>query len=196
MAASTSGAAAVRSRAVASVGARCARLEPSHGRWYFAVQLPGVDGKRTRVRRGGYASRAEAERACMELLRLPGPRAAARMWTVRRWLEFWLSEIEDRLCPSTVRSYRTIVYQHLIPHLGRGAVVDVADPCGCSGRWMRCPAGWVRGGRLTRPGGGEPDRAVLAQRVGRGATAGDDRTQPGMAAAVAERRPPARGRVG
>jgi integrase len=33
-------------------------------------------------------------------------------------LEFWLSEAEGRLRPSTVRSYRTIVYQHLIPRLG------------------------------------------------------------------------------
>jgi integrase len=87
--------------------------------WYFAVRVPGADGRRAWVRRGGYATRAEAERVCWEVLQLPGPRVQARAWTVRRWLEFWLSEVEERLRPSTVRSYRTIVYQHLIPHLGR-----------------------------------------------------------------------------
>jgi hypothetical protein len=44
------------------------------------------------------------------LLGLPSSQAVARMWTVRRWLEFWLSEVEGRLRPSTLRSYRTIVY--------------------------------------------------------------------------------------
>jgi integrase len=102
------------------LGVRCTRLgEDGHGRWYFAVQVPGMDGWRARVRQGGYATRAEAERACWEVQGLPGPQAQVRTWTVRRWLEFWLSEVEERLRPSTVRSYRTIVYQHLIPHLGR-----------------------------------------------------------------------------
>jgi integrase len=142
-------------------GVGCVRLvEPSHGRWYFAVQLPGVDGKQTRVRRGGYPSRSAAERACIELLRLPGPRAAARMWTVRRWLEFWLSEIEDRLRPSTVRSYRTIVYQHLIPHLGRDRLSTL--------RTVRVQRAMdvvsrrrVRGGRLISAGTVNRIRAVL-----------------------------------
>jgi hypothetical protein len=142
-------------------GARCFRLvEPSHGRWYLAVQLPGVDGRQTRIRRGGYASRAEAERACTELLLLPGPRAVARMWTVRRWLEFWVSEIEDRLRPSTVRSYRTIVHQHLIPHLGSERLstlrtVRVQRAMDAVSRRR------VRGGRLISAGTAHRIRAVL-----------------------------------
>src|SRR5207249_104988 len=83
------------------LGARCPRRpEPGHGRWYFAVMVPGVDGRRVRVRRGGFATRAQAERACWELLQLPSPKAVARTWTVRRWLEFWLSEVEGRLRPT------------------------------------------------------------------------------------------------
>lgn len=94
------------------------RGEPGHGSWYYAVQVTGPDGRRNRARKGGFASRSEAERAAWELLELPGPEAAARMWTVGRWLEFWLSEQESRLRPNTVINYRSIVRKHLIPALG------------------------------------------------------------------------------
>ncbi|BCB79623.1 tyrosine-type recombinase/integrase [Phytohabitans flavus] len=143
------------------LGARCALLaEVGHGRWYFAVQVDGVDGRRVRVRRGGFATRAEAERACWELLRLPGPEAVGRMWTVRRWLEFWLSECAGRLRPSTLRSYQTIVHQHLIPQLGlerlsklRTKMVQRAMDRICRTR--------VRGGRLIAAGTVGRIRAVL-----------------------------------
>jgi integrase len=134
--------------------------EPGHGRWYFAVQVPGVDGRRVRVRRGGYASRAQAERACWEVQGLPGPQAQVRTWTVRRWLELWLSQVEGRLRPSTVRSYRTIVYQHLIPQLGwerlsKLRTVQVQ-------RAMDAISGkQVRGGRLMSAGTVNRIRAVL-----------------------------------
>jgi Phage integrase, N-terminal SAM-like domain len=142
-------------------GARCPTLaEPGHGRWYFAVQVPGVDGRQVRVRRGGYASRAEAERACWEVRGLPSPQALVRTWTVRRWLEFWLSEVEGRLRPSTVRSYRTIVYQHLIPELGRERLsklrtVQVQRTMDVISRRR------VRDGRLISPGTVNRIRAVL-----------------------------------
>jgi hypothetical protein len=54
---------------------------------------------------------------------LPGPQAQVWTWTVRQWLEFWVSEVGERLCPSTVCGCRTIVYRHLIPHLGREPVL-------------------------------------------------------------------------
>src|SRR5258706_16372229 len=51
---------------------QCPKLaESRHGRWYFAVQVSGPDGRRQRVRRGGFATRAEAERACWELGQMP-----------------------------------------------------------------------------------------------------------------------------
>ena len=50
---------------------RCERLvDPGHGRWYFAVQMSTLDGRRARVRRGGFGSLAEAERARQVLLAL------------------------------------------------------------------------------------------------------------------------------
>ena len=100
-------------------GARCPRLgEPAHGRWYFATQITTPDGKRQRVRRGGFASRGRADHARQQLLALPDARAAGQVWTVARWLEYWLDEATDRLAPSTLRNYRTHVHRFLIPHLG------------------------------------------------------------------------------
>jgi len=101
-------------------GARCPRrVQQSHGRWYFSVRVSAVDGARVRIRRGGFAHRSQAEGACRELLRLPGAQAAARTWTVRRFLEFWLSKQTGRLRATTVRGYRWIVDRYLIPVLGR-----------------------------------------------------------------------------
>src|SRR5438874_7552065 len=152
--------AAVRRRA-GSWGARCPhRTEPGHGRWYFAVMVAGVDGRRVRVRRGGFATRAQAERACWDLLQLPGPQAVTRTWTVRRWLEFWLSEIDGQLRPTTVANYRWIVHRYLIPLLGgqrlgklRTKQVQRAMDVICRQR--------VRTGRLISPGSVHRIRAVL-----------------------------------
>lgn len=142
-------------------GARCSALsDPSHGRWYFAAWIIGVDGRRLRVRRGGFASRADAERACWDLLGLPSPQAVARMWTVRRWLEFWLSEAEGRLRPSTLRSYRTIVYGHLIPLLGSERLSKLRTRT-VQRAMDQIGRKRVRGGRLLAAGTVNRIRAVL-----------------------------------
>jgi integrase len=135
-------------------------MEAGHGRWYFAVQVDGVDGRRARLRRGGFASRAEAERACWEVLQLPAPEAVARTWTVRRWLEFWLSECEARLRPSTLRSYRTIVYQHLIPQIGSERLSKLRTKT-VQRAMDRISRTRVRGGRLIAAGTVNRIRAVL-----------------------------------
>jgi hypothetical protein len=98
---------------------RCPLLtDHGHGRWYFAAQVSGVDGRRTRVRRGGFASLAHAERARLNFLALPDIATAGRNWTMRRWLEHWLSSMQEQVRPSTMRSYREHVRRYLIPHLG------------------------------------------------------------------------------
>ena len=50
---------------VGELGASCPQLaERGHGSWYFSLELPcGRDGRRHRVRRGGFRSRAAAEQA-------------------------------------------------------------------------------------------------------------------------------------
>jgi hypothetical protein len=43
------------------LGTACPALaERGHGSWYFDCAVPGLQGRRERIRRGGYASRREA----------------------------------------------------------------------------------------------------------------------------------------
>ncbi|MEH1130162.1 hypothetical protein [Micromonospora sp. CPCC 206061] len=100
------------------LGAQCPRRgQPGHGRWYYHV--PGPDGRQKRLRQGGFMTRAAAEQGLAEVLELSGPDAMAETWTVKRWLEYWLSLSEDRLRPSTLRAYRSVTRTHLIRWLGR-----------------------------------------------------------------------------
>jgi len=77
-----------RGRAGLRLGASCPRLaEEEHGSWFFSLELPRhVGGTRRRIRRGGYASREEAERALGRLQVTGG-----RVLTVADWLEIWLA---------------------------------------------------------------------------------------------------------
>jgi hypothetical protein len=60
--------------------------ERSHGSWYLRLELgTGTEGRRRRVRRGGFATRKSAQEA---LLRLRGP--AGSPLTVGEWLARWL----------------------------------------------------------------------------------------------------------
>jgi hypothetical protein len=56
------------------LGRRCPRLAGSrHGSWYIGLELPaGLGGRRRRVRRGGYPSRAAAAET-LAALRSPRP---------------------------------------------------------------------------------------------------------------------------
>jgi integrase len=140
---------------------RCPSLsKPGHGRWYFGVQVTGPDGLRMRVRRGGFDTRADAERACWEIQQLPGPQAVARTWTVRRWLQFWLSDVQGRLRPTTAVNYRGIVDRYLIPVLGdhRLGKLRTRDVQRALDRICRQQ---VRGGRLISVGTVARIRAVL-----------------------------------
>lgn len=99
--------------------------DPGHGRWYFAVQVTTAAGRRGRVRRGGYASEAAAERARQAFLDLPDAAAAGRAWTVRRWLEQWLDTRTEIVRSSTLRGYREHVRHYLIPLLGHLRLASV-----------------------------------------------------------------------
>lgn len=78
-----------------------------------------VGGGRKRERAGGFASLVDAERACAELVGAGSPKVQAKTWTVRRWLEFWLSEAAQRLRPNTLRAYRSHIRTYLVPVLGK-----------------------------------------------------------------------------
>jgi hypothetical protein len=104
-----------RGRAGLRLGASCLRLaEDDHGSWFFSLELPRhVGGTRRRIRRGGYASREEAERALGRLQVTGG-----RVLTVADWLEIWLAtraHVRDK----TMRGYSAHIRLHLVPHLAR-----------------------------------------------------------------------------
>jgi integrase len=105
---------------------RCELLvDAAHGRWYFAVQVTTLAGRRGRVRRGGFASEAAAERARQAFLDLPDAAAAGRAWTVRRWLEQWLDTRTEIVRSSTLRGYREHVRHYLSPLLGHLRLASV-----------------------------------------------------------------------
>ena len=75
------------------LGNRCPRVAGSrHGSWYIGLELPtGVDGRRRRVRRGGYPSRAAAAET-LAALRSPRPGdRAGQVLTTGDWLAQWLA---------------------------------------------------------------------------------------------------------
>jgi len=101
------------------LGRRCPRLAGRrHGSWYLELALPaGPGGRRCRIRRGGYPSRAAATAV---LARLRGPGHGGQgggVLTVGDWLAHWLA---SRTSPagSTMRSYGAHVRLYLAPYLG------------------------------------------------------------------------------
>jgi site-specific recombinase XerD len=86
-------------------------VERGHGSWYFDCAVPVLPGRRERLRRGGYLG--------------GGDTATAEGWTVERWLRYWLTT-RTRIRPTTLRSYETHVENHLIPHLGRLRLSELA----------------------------------------------------------------------
>jgi hypothetical protein len=108
------------------LGGRCVRLaEGGHGSWYFAVQVNGLAGRRERLRRGGFATAEEARRAGRRMIAADRNDVAGVGYTLARWLRCWL-EMQQGLRPSTRKSYADHVRLHLIPHLGRIELAELA----------------------------------------------------------------------
>lgn len=104
------------------MGSRCPRLaaERSHGSWYLRLELgTGTDGRRRRVRRGGFRTRKSALEA---LVRLRGP--AGSPLTVAEWLQWWLDNHQG--ASSTVTGYADHVRRYLTPLLGHLLLAEVA----------------------------------------------------------------------
>jgi integrase len=98
--------------------------ERNHGSWYFHCSVVDLWGRRERVRRGGFVSKAAAVRARDEVLAQGYPETMGRTWTVARWLRYWLaSRVSVRA--NTVRFYTQHVDRYLIPHLGHVKVGEL-----------------------------------------------------------------------
>ncbi|WP_412520702.1 site-specific integrase [Actinomadura madurae] len=108
------------------LASRCPQLRhedgtwnPRHGTWYFYLELDaGPGGKRRRLRRGGFTTQEDAEKAledarCRALRGLdPGAR-----YTVGQYLDEWLAG-HSGLRRSTSKSYGEHIQHYLKPHLG------------------------------------------------------------------------------
>jgi integrase len=140
---------------------RCELLtEPGHGRWFFAVQVTTAAGRRGRVRRGGFATQAAAERARQAFLALPDAAAAGRAWTVQRWIEQWLDTRTEHVRASTLRGYREHVRHYLIPLLGHLRLASVRT-AHVQAAFRIIMAGKTRSGRLLASSTVDRIRATL-----------------------------------
>jgi integrase len=99
------------------------------GRWWFVVDVPGVDGKRRQVKRRGFRTREDAQQALDDVRgvvrsgRSIGPkRTTYGTFLTDRWLPHL--DADRRLKPTTKASYRAAV-KHLVRHAGHHRLVDL-----------------------------------------------------------------------
>ena len=102
------------------LGLKCPKLKSRrHGTWGYVLDVPAKPPrKRTQMRRGGFASRKEAQAALDKLKqRLGQGQEINDRETVGEWLRTWLAS-KRSVRPSTLRSYRQHVDSYLVPHVG------------------------------------------------------------------------------
>ncbi|MEV7926053.1 tyrosine-type recombinase/integrase [Kitasatospora sp. NPDC088779] len=98
-----------------------------HGSWYLALpRAAAVDDRRSRLRRGGYRTQADAERA-LKRLRDRDLVGQGGLLTTGQWLQRWYNMVEPHLRPSTARGYRQHLEQYLVPLLGRELLCELTS---------------------------------------------------------------------
>ncbi len=98
--------------------------------WSFAVDLPrGTKGERRQRLKGGFRTRAEAERALAELLvELDrGTAVDTSSQTLGAYLDDWLASVTPSLRPTTADLYRRAVDNWIRPRLG-GLALQAITP--------------------------------------------------------------------
>lgn len=102
----------------------------SDGRWVGRVDVGHVDGQRKRVTVYG-ATEREVLAKLREVVKAKerGQDFTARRRTVGEWLTEWLDEIKatDGTRPLTLRSYRMLARQHIVPAIG-SVKLDKLEP--------------------------------------------------------------------
>jgi integrase len=103
------------------LGQSCPRLatDGKHGTWYYAVDMPSEVGKRRTMRRGGFSTKAAANRALADVTSraAQGVRVDDRE-TVASFLARWLQVKAGEAKPTTLRSYRAHVENVIVPAIG------------------------------------------------------------------------------
>jgi hypothetical protein len=165
------------------LGQRCPHLGGrGHGSWYLAIGLSvGPDGRRRRVRLGGFAARAAAQ-AALGRLGSPGGRARCSVagCTTGQWLVAWLAGRQS-LRASARRSYQHHLDTYLLPRIG---TIPLAMLTAADLRVMFTAIG------RQRPGSSEP-----VGRLGLEPRTHGLKERPGGSEAI-RRRPAADGRSG
>jgi hypothetical protein len=101
-----------------------------HGSWSFVADA-GRDpktGKRRQIKRGGYATKAEAETALTDLADQANKGMITHddRQTVAVYLETWLAgKVANGLRPTTARSYSQHINDYLVPELGHLRLRDL-----------------------------------------------------------------------
>jgi integrase len=103
------------------LGTACPRLAENskHGTWYFAVDVPTVDGQRKTMRRGGHSTKRAAQAALDDVL--DRTRQKVRLddrETLAAYLAGWLDEKALVRKAKTMDGYRRYVDQDIVPALG------------------------------------------------------------------------------
>src|SRR4051794_16382286 len=101
------------------LGQKCPKLKAAnHGRWQYAVELAGPAGKRLRYRKGGFATKNEAEAALRALLaRLDEGDEIDTRTTVDAFITTWLAG-KASLRPTSRLAYESAIRNYIRPHLG------------------------------------------------------------------------------
>lgn len=106
------------------LGAKCPSLKsnPRHGTWTYRLARTDPDTRQRKfVTRGGFASKAEAQRAHDDAKRAlsQGGSLRTREQNLGDYLTGWLVDVERTLKPTTLRDYRRHVDVEIIPALGK-----------------------------------------------------------------------------
>jgi integrase len=104
----------------------CPARRAGHTRWGFVCNLRQLDkGKWQQLRRQGFATKAEAEKALVnEIGDIDAGKAlplASRQITVAEYAKTWLAD-QAHLRPSSTRSYRLMVAMYISPRKGLGSI--------------------------------------------------------------------------
>ncbi|MFF7613563.1 tyrosine-type recombinase/integrase [Streptomyces lavendulae] len=102
------------------VGATCPKLkQKGHSTWYFYFELePGENGKRRRLRRGGFKTQDDAKvEAKKELKKAEGGTDVLSSASVGEDLTAWV-ERKGSLARTTSHGYEAHIRLYLMPHLG------------------------------------------------------------------------------
>jgi integrase len=103
------------------LGKRCPQLasDGKHGAWFFKVDMPRVNGRRTEMRRRGFPTKRAAQEALRSVLERHG--AGVKVddrETVAEYLTGWVADKARKLKPTTMAQYSAYVETIIIPALG------------------------------------------------------------------------------